>query len=338
MKMPYLCSWKTKTLSTVMSLQTLLSEKQRQTIFIILLLLVPFLSPATALFCGLVVAFTMGNPFIAHNKIFTKILLQASVVGLGFGMNLEEALEAGKTGFVFTVFSIALTMALGILLGKWMKVNAGQRTLISGGTAICGGSAIAAIGPVIDAHDNDMTVALGTVFTLNAIALFIFPPLGNMLGMSDTEFGYWCAIAIHDTSSVVGAAAERSEEALAIATTTKLIRALWIIPLSLIIAVVWNKCKLGCDCNKKTKISIPWFIFLYIIAMVIATYIPQGHEFYGKAVGIAKMGMIYTLFLIGSGLTWQSLREVGLRPILLGVLLWIVISVVSATAILTIGF
>lgn len=321
-----------------MPLQKFFTEHQRQTIFIILLLLVPFLSPATALFSGLVVAFTIGNPFISHNKVFTKVLLQASVVGLGFGMNLTEALEAGKTGCVFTVFSIALTMGLGILLGKWMKVNEGTRTLISGGTAICGGSAIAAIGPVIDAHDNDMTVALGTVFSLNAIALFVFPVLGDMLGMSDTEFGYWCAIAIHDTSSVVGAAAERSEEALAIATTTKLIRALWIIPLSLIIAVVWNRRSACKGKGRKTKISVPWFIFIYIIAMIIATYVPQGKDLYCDAVRIARMGMIYTLFLIGSGLTWKSLREVGLRPILLGILLWIVISVVSAVAILTIGF
>lgn len=248
-------------------------------------------------------------------------------------MNLTEALEAGKTGFVFTIFSITLTMALGLLVGKWLKVNLGTRTLISGGTAICGGSAIAAIAPVIDARDNDMTVALGTIFSLNALALFVFPPLGDLLGMTDTEFGYWCAIAIHDTSSVVGAAAERSADALAIATTTKLIRALWIIPLSLIIALVWNRGDKQQN-GKKTKISIPWFIFLYIIAMVTATYLPQGEAFYTKAVGIARMGMIYTLFLIGSGLTWQSLREVGFRPILLGVILWIAISVVSAVTIM----
>ena len=318
-------------------LKNQLTDRQRQTIFIVLLLFVPFLTPATALLSGLIVAFTIGNPFIAHNKIFTKILLQASVVGLGFGMNLTEAMEAGKTGFVFTIFSISLTMVLGLLVGRWMKVNTGTRTLISGGTAICGGSAIAAIAPVIDADDNDMTVALGTIFSLNALALFIFPPLGNILGMTDTEFGYWCALAIHDTSSVVGAAAERSETALAIATTTKLIRALWIIPLSLIIAFVWNRKKRN-NGDKKTKISIPWFIFLYIIAMVIATYVPQGAAFYTKAVDIARMGMIYTLFLIGSGMTLQSLKEVGWRPILLGVILWIVISVISAVTIMTIGF
>lgn len=313
-----------------------LSQKSRETIFIILLFLVPFLTPAIALLSGLIVAFTIGNPFVQHNKIFTKILLQASVVGLGFGMNLTEAMEAGKIGFVFTIFSIALTMGLGLLIGKLLKVNVETRTLVSGGTAICGGSAIAAIAPVIKAKDNDMTVALGTIFTLNAIALFIFPPLGNWLGMNDTEFGYWCAIAIHDTSSVVGAAAERSELALQIATTTKLIRALWIIPLTLIISVFYNKY------NKKEggkgKVAIPWFIFLYVVAMVIATYVPQGAELYTKTVGIARYGMIYTLFLIGSGLSWNSLKQVGFRPILLGIILWIIISVVSAITILYIGF
>ena len=310
-----------------------LSQKSRETIFIILLFLVPFLTPATALLSGLVVAFTIGNPFVQHNKIFTKMLLQASVVGLGFGMNLTEALEAGKTGFVFTIFSIALTMGLGLWIGKLLKVNIGTRTLVSGGTAICGGSAIAAIAPVIKAKDNDMTVALGTIFALNAIALFIFPVLGNMLGMSDTEFGYWCAIAIHDTSSVVGAAAERSELALQIATTTKLIRALWIIPLTLVISAVYNKYNKEEE-GDKGKIAIPWFIFLYVIAMVIATYIPQGVELYEKTVGIARHGMIYTLFLIGSGLSWASLKQVGARPILLGVILWVVISVVSAITIM----
>lgn len=314
-----------------------LSQKTRETIFIILLFLVPFLSPATALLCGLIVAFTVGNPFIQHNKIFTKILLQASVVGLGFGMNLEEALIAGKTGFIFTLFSITLTMLLGLFIGKLLKVDTQTKTLISGGTAICGGSAIAALGPVINAKDNSMTVALGTIFTLNAIALFIFPPIGDLLNLTDTEFGYWCAIAIHDTSSVVGAAATRSELALQIATTTKLIRALWIIPLSLIVAVIYNKVNKTENTGKK-KISIPWFIFLYIVAMIIATYIPHGKELYTQAVSIAKYGMIYTLFLIGSGLTWDSLKQVGFRPILLGIILWLVISVVSATAIIYIGF
>ena len=313
-----------------------LTQKTRETIFIILLFLIPFLTPATALLSGLIVAFTIGNPFVQHNKVFTKILLQASVVGLGFGMNLTEAMDAGKTGFVFTIFSIALTMGLGLWIGKLLKVNIGTRTLVSGGTAICGGSAIAAIAPVIKAKDNDMTVALGTIFALNAIALFVFPIVGILLGMTDVEFGYWCAIAIHDTSSVVGAAAERSELALQIATTTKLIRALWIIPLTLVISLIYNRKNKGEE--GKGRMSIPWFIFLYVIAMVIATYMPQGVELYAKTVNIARYGMIYTLFLIGSGLSWASLKQVGFRPILLGVILWMVISVASAWVIMEIGF
>jgi uncharacterized membrane protein YadS len=204
------------------SIMLKLSQKSRETIFIILLFLVPFLTPATALLSGLIVAFTIGNPFVQHNKIFTKILLQASVVGLGFGMNLTEAMEAGKTGFVFTIFSIALTMGLGLWIGKLLKVNIGTRTLVSGGTAICGGSAIAAVAPVIDADDNDTSLALITIFVLNAIALFIFPVIGHALDLTRQQFGTWAAIAIHDTSSVVGAGAAYGDEALKVATTIKL--------------------------------------------------------------------------------------------------------------------
>ena len=315
-------------------LQTKMSQKMRETIFVILLFFIPFLSPGLSLLLGLIVALTIGNPFIQHNKIFTKILLQASVVGLGFGIHLNEALAAGKDGFIFTIFSIAITMGLGLWIGRLLHVNKDTRTLVAGGTAICGGSAIAALGPVINAKDKDMTVALGTIFMLNAIALFIFPPIGNLLHMDDTQFGYWCAIAIHDTSSVVGAAATRSEAALQIATTTKLIRALWIIPLSLLVAVFYNRGSKEKAESGKKKITIPWFIFLYVVAMIIATYLPQGQAFYTEAVKIAKMGMIYTLFLIGTGLTWDSIKEVGYKPVLLGVILWVIISVISAVSIM----
>lgn len=311
-----------------------MSQKMRETIFVILLFFIPFLSPGLSLLLGLIVALTIGNPFIQHNKIFTKILLQASVVGLGFGVHLNEALAAGKDGFIFTIFSIAITMGLGLWIGRMLHVNKDTRTLVAGGTAICGGSAIAALGPVINAKDKDMTVALGTIFMLNAIALFIFPPIGNLLHMDDTQFGYWCAIAIHDTSSVVGAAATRSEAALQIATTTKLIRALWIIPLSLLVAVFYNRGSKEKAESGKKKITIPWFIFLYVVAMIIATYLPQGQAFYTEAVKIAKMGMIYTLFLIGTGLTWDSIKEVGYKPVLLGVILWVIISVISAVSIM----
>ncbi len=311
-----------------------LTSGAKETIFVILLLVIPFLSPALALLLGLIVALTIGNPFIQHNKILTKILLQASVVGLGFGMNINAAMEAGKTGIVFTIFSIAITMGLGLFIGKLMKVEKDARTLISGGTAICGGSAIAALAPVIDAKSRDITVALGTIFMLNAIALFIFPIIGDLLKMNDSQFGYWCAIAIHDTSSVVGAAATRGEQALEIATTTKLIRALWIIPLSLFVSFLHNHGHKAEGGETKRKITIPWFIFLYVIAMVIATYLPAGEAFYKKTVSIAREAMVYTLFLIGTGLSWKNLKEVGFKPISLGIILWIVISVLSAAVIM----
>lgn len=307
-----------------------LSQKTKETVFIILLFTIPFLSSGLALLLGIGVAFTMGNPFIQHNKIFTKILLQAAVVGLGFGVNVQEAIVAGKTGVVFTIFSIAITIGLGLIIGKYLKVNKDTRLLVSGGTAICGGSAIAALSQVIDAKEEDMSVALGTIFTLNAVALFLFPPIGKCLSMTDSQFGYWCALAIHDTSSVVGAAATRSHEALQIATTTKLIRALWIIPISLIVSYFYNK-NSG---KKKRSISIPWFIFLYIVAMIISTYVPQGKELYPQIVHVARIGMLFTLFLIGTSLTKESLKKVGARPVILGVIIWIVISVLSAFTIL----
>ena len=188
-------------------LQNRLSKSTKEAIFVILLMLIPFLSPAMSLFLGLIVAFTIGNPFIHHNKVFTTLLLQASVVGLGFGMNLTHAMEAGKTSILFTFFSIAITMSLGLIIGKWLKVSKDTKVLVSGGTAICGGSAIAALGPVIGAKEKDMTVALGNIFVRNAAALFIFPIVGDWLAKSDTQYGNCGPIAIHDTSSVCGAVA-----------------------------------------------------------------------------------------------------------------------------------
>lgn len=201
--------------------------------------------------------------------------------------------------------------------------------LVSGGTAICGGSAIAALAPVINAKEKDITVAMGTIFLLNAAALLIFPYFGRLLEMSNEQFGYWCAIAIHDTSSVVGAAKTFSNEALNIATTTKLIRALWIIPISLIAAFTYKK-----EGGKRSKITIPWFIFLYVVAMIIATYVPQFNHFYNSAVSYAKIGMLFTLFLIGAGLSKATIKQVGFKPILLGIILWACISVLSASVIL----
>lgn len=306
-----------------------ISKNNKEVIFIVAMFAVPFLEPAFALLLGLLLSLTIGHPFLSINSRITHVLLQISVVGLGFGMNVEQALEAGKNGVVFTVFSIVFTLGLGIFLTRFLKVNKDTGFLVSGGTAICGGSAIAALAPVINAKDKDITVALGTIFMLNAAALLIFPYFGHLLEMTNEQFGYWCAIAIHDTSSVVGAAKTFGNEALNIATTTKLIRALWIIPISLIAAFTYKK-----EGGKRSKITIPWFIFLYVIAMIIATYVPQWEHFYSNAVSFAKVGMLFTLFLIGAGLSKETIKQVGFKPILLGIILWICISILSAGAIL----
>lgn len=306
-----------------------LSKSQKEVVFIVALFIVPFLEPAFALLLGLFVSLTIGHPFLNINSRVTHVLLQISVVGLGFGMNVDQAIEAGKNGVLFTVVSIVVTLALGVFLTRKLKVAPDTGFLVSGGTAICGGSAIAALAPVIKAKDKDITVAMGTIFMLNAVALLIFPFIGRLLEMNNAQFGYWCAIAIHDTSSVVGAAKTFGEEALNIATTTKLIRALWIIPVSLGAAFFYNKRNSG-----RSKITIPYFIFLYVVAMVVATYIPQWHDFYTNAVSFAKVGMLFTLFLIGSGLSKETIKQVGFKPILLGIILWICISVLSASVIL----
>lgn len=286
----------------------------------------PFIDEPLALLLGFIIAQTIGHPFIQFNHKATSLLLKISVVGLGFGINIHHAIEAGKSGFVFTSFSIALTFLFGWLLSKWMKVEGKTSFLISSGTAICGGSAIAAISPIVKADAKQMSVALGTVFILNSVALLIFPAIGHWLGLSQQQFGLWCAIAIHDTSSVVGAATKYGQEALQTATTIKLERALWIIPLS-IATVLFTK-------TETKKISIPYFIGFYILAMCIGTYFPEYATQYSFIVLLAKKGLTVTLFLIGAGLSMDSIKSVGVKPLLQGVILWILISVVSVSVIL----
>ena len=288
--------------------------------------LTPFIEPPLALFMGIVLAQLFGHPYEKHNHKATGLLLKISVVGLGFGMNAVEAAQAGKQGILFTVASISLTFLIGLAAGKLMTINKKTSILISTGTAICGGSAIAAVAPVIDAKQSDISVSLATVFILNSIALLIFPPIGTWLNLSQSQFGMWAAIAIHDTSSVVGAAHKFGAQALQIATTVKLERALWIIPVSFIMAVAFK--------TNKNKIKIPWFIFLFVIAMVLNTFLPQINKFDQAIVYAAKRGLTLTLFLIGAGLTRNALKTVSLRPMVLGVLLWILISVSSLAVIL----
>lgn len=287
-----------------------------------------WLTPPVALFAGLIFALIYGQPYPKFNKKVSKYLLQYSVVGLGFGMNLHESIASGKDGMMFTIVSVFGTMILGWFIGtKLLKVDKKTSYLISSGTAICGGSAIAAVGGVLDAEDEHMSVSLGTIFILNAIALFIFPAIGHWLNMDQQQFGTWAAIAIHDTSSVVGAGEAYGNEALKVATTIKLTRALWIIPLALITTFLFRA--------KGKKISIPWFILFFILAMLVNTYFLGSYPVIGNTLNlIARKGLTITLFFIGASLSRDVLSAVGIKPLIQGILLWIVISVGSLSYIM----
>jgi uncharacterized integral membrane protein (TIGR00698 family) len=291
-------------------------------VFLLLLLICAsgFVSPPVALAAGLVFGLLLPHPYSGASKKFSKFLLQASVVGLGFGMNLHEVVRAGRSGFVYTMLGISFTLVVGMGLGALLGVRKIPAFLISTGTAICGGSAIAAVGPITQASDEEMAVSLGTVFVLNSVALLIFPAIGTALKLTQSQFGLWAALAIHDTSSVVGAAAKYGTAALAIATTVKLARALWIVPVSLATALVRGA---------KAKIQWPWFIGLFCLAAVCNTYLPGGAREYAFAVKLAKIGLTVTLFLIGSGISVATLKKVGHRPLLLGIILWLLVSVGS---------
>ncbi|MBD9112270.1 MULTISPECIES: YeiH family protein [Bacteroides] len=279
-----------------------------------------WVTPPLALFLGLAFALICGQAHPKFNKKTSKYLLQYSVVGLGFGMNLDSALASGKEGMEFTIISVIGTLLIGWFIGrKVLKLDRNTSYLISSGTAICGGSAIAAVGPVVKANDSEMSVALATIFILNAIALFIFPVIGHALGMSQHEFGTWAAIAIHDTSSVVGAGAAYGEEALKVATTIKLTRALWIIPMAFATSFIFK--------SKGQKISIPWFIFFFVLAMIVNTYLLGSVPELGSAInGLARKTLTITMFFIGASLSMDVVRSVGLKPLIQGILLWVVIS------------
>ena len=290
--------------------------------------LAAWVTPPVVLFIGLVFALLCGQAYPTFNKNVSKKLLQYSIIGLGFGMNLQASLASGREGMLFTIISVVGTLLIGMFIGcKVLKLNRNTSYLISSGTAICGGSAIAAVGPIIKAKDTDMSMALATVFILNAIGLFLFPILGHWLGLSQQEFGTWAAIAIHDTSSVVGAGAAYGEEALQVATTITLTRALWIIPLALVTSVIFR--------SEGKKISVPWFILFFIVAMLINTYLLADYPETGKFIaGIARKGLIITMFFIGASLSVDVIKSVGIRPLLQGILLWIIISAASLAYIL----
>ena len=285
----------------------------------------PMVSAPIALTAGLVFGLLIGNPWKNSTSTWSRRLLQSSVVGLGFGINLPVILQTGKDAFLYTAISISFTMLAGWLLGRLFKTPQRTSALISFGTAICGGSAIAAMAPVIKAEGEETGVALATIFTLNSVALILFPPLGHLLGMGQEQFGLWSALAIHDTSSVVGAAAAYGGLALAIGTTVKLTRALWIMPSALLAA--WFT-------KSEGKAKFPLFIIGFIAAAAIKTALPQFEQLWHPLNSIAKQSLVVTLFLIGSGLTREVLAKTGIKPLALGITLWIIVSVTSAAAIL----
>ena len=297
-------------------------------LFVLLCLacLLPVVNPPIALAAGIVFAQFFQNPFQQKTQTSINWLLKLSVIGLGFGMNIDKALAAGKAGFLFTIISISLTIGLGILIGKIFKIDQKIAKLISSGTAICGGSAIAAISPIIKADAKQISIAIGSVFLLNSLALFLFPLLGHYFNMSQHQFGIWSAIAIHDTSSVVGAAQVYGNEALEIATTVKLARALWILPVSVLFALSSQ--------TELKKIKIPYFIGLFILAIIANTYIPNIEFVAPGIVSVSKMGLTLVLFLIGSTLNYKSFIQVGIKPVILAVFIWIFISIVSLIGVL----
>lgn len=289
--------------------------------------LMPFMSPPLALLMGLILAQVMKHPYLHLNQKVTNLLLKISVVGLGFGMNVFSAVKAGKEGFLFTVISISGVLVLGFILGKVFKIERKTSYLVSAGTAICGGSAIAALSPVMKAGEKEISVSLGIVFILNSLALFLFPAIGHLMGLSQTQFGMWCAVAIHDTSSVVGAASKYGEEALQVATTVKLARALWIVPVAFGTAFLFK--------SERCKVQLPYFIGLFILAMLANTFLPSVQVIAPYMLMLAKSGLTLTLFLIGTGLSFKVVRVVGVKPFLQGLILWIAISSLSLWAIMS---
>ncbi len=299
-----------------------------KTIFILALIVAAtgLISPPLALLGGLIYGFTLAHPFHLESKRLAKFLLQASVVALGFGMNLQQVLHAGRSGFLYTAGSITAVMLTGLGFGYLLHVGKKSAFLISAGTAICGGSAIAAVGPIADASEEEMAVSLGTVFILNSIALFLFPLIGCAFHMTQNQFGLWSALAIHDTSSVVGATAKYGATALAVGTTIKLARALWIVPLSLVTAVTLKS---------KARIQWPWFILLFCLAALLNSLLPSFNPAFGVLNHLGKIGLTVTLFLIGTGLNKETLKTVGARPLLQGLTLWIVVAAGTLALILS---
>jgi uncharacterized integral membrane protein (TIGR00698 family) len=309
-----------------------------QSIFFLGLLLAGsgLISPPVARVGGITFGFTADHPYRKEASSLSKLLLQVSVVLLGFGMNLQQVVHAGKSGFLYTAISICCAVVVGLLLGKLFKVGGKASYLITLGTAICGGSAIAAIAPITDANEEEISVSMGIVFLLNSVALLLFPAIGWWLHLSQNQFGLWAALAIHDTSSVVGAAAKYGPQALAVGTSVKLARALWIVPVSLITASYMSGSAKGDGKSKlRGTVKVPWFIFLFVGASVLSTYLPRFMSMYLNFNRLGKAGLTATLFLIGTSLSKQTLQAVGIKPFLQGVILWIIVGTASLVAIST---
>jgi uncharacterized integral membrane protein (TIGR00698 family) len=293
-----------------------------------------YISPPIALLGGLIFGLSVDHPLKKESSTLSKFLLQASVVGLGFGLNLQQVVHAGRSGFVYTAISITLAMILGMLAGKMLCVGGKASYLITAGTAICGGSAIAAVAPIVAANEEEISVSMGTVFLLNSVALLIFPAIGHALNLTQNQFGLWAALAIHDTSSVVGASAAYGAQALAIGTTVKLARALWIVPISILTAILMARITSRAGgAASKARVKVPWFIALFCAASALSTYVPRFHGGYDALAHLGKQGLTATLFLIGTSLSKKTLREVGMRPLVQGVSLWMVVGCASLAAI-----
>lgn len=298
---------------------------KRPLFFLLLILSVtPWCGPATALTAGVLFSLLVGTPYPKGSSVWSRRLLQLSVVGLGFGVGIIDVWHAGREAVLYTPVSIALTVAAGLLLGRMFGTPPKASILVSFGTAICGGSAIAAMAPVINADDEDIAVSLATVFSLNAVALILFPPLGHIFGLTERQFGLWAALAIHDTSSVVGAASAYGASALAIGTTVKLARAVWIAPSALVASRFTHT---------RTKTGMPLFIIGFIAAASLRSLLPSLLPLWQALALLARQGLVITLFLVGNGLTREVLRRVGIRPLAQGAILWIIVSAAVMAAV-----
>src|SRR3984893_2611548 len=279
-----------------------------------------FISPPVALTAGILFGLSVAHPLPADSRDLSRFLLQASAVALGFGMDLHEVIKAGRSGFLYTALGISFALVVGLGLGKVLRVRGKSSFLITAGTAICGGSAIAAVGPIVQADEQEMAVSLGTIFILNSVALIVFPLVGWALHMTEPQFGLWAALAIHDTSSVVGAASKYGATALVVGTTVKLARALWIVPLALVTAAVKRS---------NSRVKLPWFILFFCLAAVVNTYVPSTAHLNKALFTLGRFGLTATLFLIGTSISWAALKEVGWRPLAQGLLLWMAVALTS---------